>query len=163
MDNPTAIVPQANEYAYGPIADSYAQKYGIPSDVFRNLIRGISGFDPNFKGNNGDGRGIASLGFSGNNPNMPNPNDVGSSLDFAANMLSSLYKSSGSWDVASKLFTTGTPEETKAAQDVPDPNSWTAKIGAWFKSAGWTMLISAVGILLILGSVWVIVNSSENK
>lgn len=167
MDNPTTIVSQANEYAYGPAVDTYAQKYGIPTDVFRGLIGGISGFDPSYKGNNGNGRGIAGLGFSGTNPDMPNPDDVSSSLDFAGNMLSSLYKSSGSWDAATKMFTTGTPEETAAAQKAADadPNSLgnkiSDKITGYFKTTWTSLLIIAVGVILILGSTWIVINSGN--
>lgn len=56
----------------------------------------------------------------------------------------------------------GQVEATKAAAD-NDPNSWPNKIGSFFKGAGYTLLFSALGVLLILGSVWVIVKGSNNK
>lgn len=163
MDNPTQIVPQANELVHGYTVDSYAQKYGIPTDVFRNVIQTASNFDPNYVNSETGARGIAALNFS-KDSNI-NPDDIGSSLDFIGNALKSLYSSTGSWSAAQNILTTPDPGQVDAvkAAAADDPNSWSNKIANFFKSAGYSILISAVGVLLILGSVWVILNSSENK
>lgn len=163
MDNPLTIVSQAQQYqaqnnesTYGPIADSYAQKYGIPLDVFRNVIRSASGFDPNYSSGDGSG-GIGNLDVK----SIKDPqSNVSGSLDYVGNLMSSLYKSTGSWTATEKMMS---PDAGQQSTDSGPDNSWAGKVGGFFKSAGYTILISAVGALLILGSVWVILNSSQNK
>jgi hypothetical protein len=145
------------EYAYGPIVDSYAQKYNIPTDIFRSAIKERSGFDP--QQTSATGRGIANLDFKG-------AEDIGTSLDFVGKYLDGVYKQTGDWDSALGDFL-GTDEASKAqqeeAQKVADSqdDSWTGKAVEFLKKSAFTILIVMIGLVLILGSSWKIINSSK--
>lgn len=160
MDLPTSIIPSALEYAYGPVSDSYAQKYNIPADVMRDAIRQRSGFDPNYSSSNG--KGIAGLNFT--KPGSPNPSDIGSSLDFVGQYLSSVYKQTGDWKATLGDFL-GTDEASKSqqqeAQQAADnsDDSTIGKITAFFKKGAFTIIIVLIGLVLILGSSWMIISN----
>lgn len=169
MDNPTQIVPSALEYQYGPIADSYAQKYGIPTDMFRQAIQGRSGFDPNYSGPNG--QGIAGLSFT--QPGSINPMDPGASMDKAAQIMSAMYKGGGGGDWQTTVDTflgndAGTQTQAQSP-NAPDnsmlgklkPSSWLASFTEWAKNGAFTIVIVLIGLVLILGSVWMIIDAKS--
>lgn len=162
-----------NESAYGNIADSYATKYGVPTDIFRNAIRTKTNFDPTFSGS--VGKGIAGLNVDPNAKSI-NAFDVGQSLDIAARYLSSIYKETNSWDTATQDFVTGIPYEKgqgqtggasgdwlnvpQDAQAASDKSIWRWSLDdfkAWFKSYTWAALFFTVGVLVILASIYVLI------
>lgn len=160
-----------NESAYGNIADSYATKYGVPTDVFRNAIRSKTNFDPTFSGS--VGKGIAGLNVDPNAASI-NAFDVGQSLDIAARYLASIYQETKSWESASDAFITGNekPQTGGASGDwlnVPqdaataaaDSKSiWRWTLGdfkAWFKAYTWAALFFTIGVLVILASIYVLI------
>jgi hypothetical protein len=173
MDNPLTIVSQAqnyqaqnNETAYGPIADSYAQKYGIPTDVFRDAIRKRSGFDPQYSDSAGR-KGIAGLSFT--KSDSPNPNDVGSSFDAVGSIMSAMNADNNDWSktLASFLGTDqATKDEQQAAQDEAAKNGDDTIVGrainsitGFFKQSAFTILIVLIGLVLVLGSAWMIISN----
>lgn len=156
------------EQAYGPIADSYAQQYGIPTDIFRNVIRDVSGFNP--QNVSGTGQGIANLNTT---PATVDPMNPGASLDFVAKYIASANKIYSDWNKAAQSFTDpnmdpltrndGSAQDTKPADAAPADNTWSGKIAAFFKQSAYTLLIVMIGLILIAGSVWILVQSSGKE
>jgi hypothetical protein len=165
-----AATASINESTYGGVADSYANRYGIPTNVFRDAIRNVSNFDPSFSSK--DGNGIARLNVVGDSKWLPNPSDVGSSLDFAARLIASDYKSSGSWDKAVSSFM-GLPEPVGTGGEIfGDPINKSANpkyvekpgmfsdITTFLRDSAWTITFVIVGATLIIGSIWILVKTS---
>jgi hypothetical protein len=123
----------------------------------RDAIKARSGFDP--KQTSDIGKGIANL-------NLPGADDIGTSLDFVGKYISGVYKQTGDWKSALGDFL-GTDEASKAqqqeAQKAADSkdDSWTSKATAFLKKGAFTILIVMIGLVLILGSTWKIINSQK--
>lgn len=176
--------PSVNEFAYGGVVDSYAAKYQIPSTVFRDIVRNVSGFDPTSQTPNGSG--IANINVKG----FDSVNDVGASLDFMAKALTGIYNDVGDWSkVAAQYpgYKDKTPEpemqydamgNATGATSAPDySNNSTEKSSAgkyiWqytaddfkalFSKYAYGSMIAIVGTILIIGSVWVLVKTSGEK
>lgn len=169
-----------NEMAYGPIADSYANKYGIPTDVFRSFINERSGFDPFYTGTKGDG--IAAVVNNSNNSAI-NVFDTGQQLDFAAQDLSKRYKDTNSWGTATKTANNGnavpgimdgsdTPgydmmgnptgvsqedTETNKPTGEPSDQGMLVNIKNFLVKYAYSGIIFAVGLLLILATAYIVV------
>lgn len=161
-----------NEAAYGGIADSYAQKYGIPTEYFRSAIRSVSNFDPMYSGKNGDG--IA--GLSGKSGELVNVYNVGDSLDYAAQYIKGVYNETKDWDVAAENFATGystadavakangkTPQSAEQAETEAERSGkafWQYSSDDWkalIAKSAWSVLFVLIGIVLIVASVYVVV------
>jgi hypothetical protein len=164
-----------NESAYGGIADSYAQKYGIPTDIFRDTIRAVSNFDPTFKSDKGSG--IAGLSNSTNNKAI-DPGYVGQSLDIAAQFVSKSYKDTGDWRAAAESFITGAlpkslAENEAALSGEPKPEEKENDKAFWrysmddlksfFTQSAWAMLFFIIGAVLILASLYVVIAKGSDK
>lgn len=165
-----------NESAYGGIADSYAQKYGIPTSVFRDTIRQVSNFDPKYK--SAKGQGIAGLTNKTGNKNL-DPNLVGQSLDIAAQYIKQAYSESGDWLKASESFIGGDEEpkslaeneaalnvSTKPQDESGDKAFWRYSSDDWkafFSRSAWGMLFFVVGGVLIIASLYVVISKSGDS
>lgn len=100
MSDPMSAV---YEKQYGPVADKYASKYGIPTDIFRGVISSVSGFNP-YKVNPDGSGGMAGLKQDGfKNLDIYNPS---SSLEVAGAAIADLYKNEAgnSWERAAEMF-----------------------------------------------------------
>lgn len=91
-------------------ADSQADSFGIPRDIFENLISQESGWNPNAKGSAGE-EGIAQL-MPGTAPNI-NRFDPFASMNFAASLLKQYYDKFGSWSLALAAYNAGPGAVTK--------------------------------------------------
>lgn len=169
-----------NEVAYGGIADSYANKYGIPTNVFRDVIRMSSNFDPFYTGTKGDG--IAAIKLDSSNQNI-NPFDIGQSMDIVGKYMVDAYQSSKSWESAAGTFLYGesAPQGNNATPDnvmpkdgsaIPEADKASSKSlwqysaddwkALWIRSA-WTILFTLIGILIIAASLYVLVTKGGDK
>lgn len=98
-------------------AVSYAQTYGVPSQLFTDVIQQESGFDPNAYNPASGATGIAQfLPSTAANPGYGiapvDPSNPQSSLSGAAQYLSALYNKLGSWTGALSAYSgssSGTP------------------------------------------------------
>ena len=91
---------------YGSIADTAAQKYGVPIPIFRSLINTESGWNPQALGKSGDS-GLTQLTpriykYLGVNPWNPQQN-----LEGGAKFLSELYGKYKNWDDALAHYNAG--------------------------------------------------------
>jgi hypothetical protein len=168
-----------NESAYGPIADSYAAKYGIPTDKFRDVIRASSNFDPMYSGSKGDGIGGM---IAGNGVNF-NPFDISSSLDYLGNAMAAINKDTKDWqtttdsmlngynsqiydnvaEVDQQLKAAQEREATESAANNKDKAFWEYTTDDWkffFKKSAWGILFFVLGGVLIIGSVYVVISKS---
>jgi hypothetical protein len=164
-----------NEAAYGGIADSYAQKYGIPTEYFRSAIRSASNFDPLYTGKNGDG--IA--GLSGESSKYINPFSIGESLDVAAQYIKKTYEETKDWDVATQNYATGydtadakakangetlqSNEEKEADAARGEKAFWQYSADDWkalFAKSAWGLLFGLIGAVLVIASLYVVVVKS---
>jgi len=168
-----------NEAAYGSIADSYAAKYGIPTDIFRNAIRSKTNFDPLYVSD--AGKGIAGLNVDPEAKSI-DAWDVGQSLDIAARYMKSIFAGTNSWDDASNAFISGKePDPTtgqsggasgdwtdqtaaeKAAAQKSDKSIWQYSAQDWkdlFTRSAWTVLFFIIGAVVILASVYFVIAKS---
>lgn len=167
-----------NENMYGGLADSYASRYGIPADIFRDTLNKASGFDPKYS--SVTGKGISGLNIDVKGVDSGN---VGSSLDFAARILAGSYKTSGSWSKAVSEYlgnNQSTMPNTDAmgnptGQDEPIPNDTGSKgvlnygtgvfgnIMAWFSSNAYNFLFGLIGVVIIVATLWTVVKNSGSK
>lgn len=158
-----------NEAAYGSIADSYANKYGIPADMFRDVIRNTSDFDPMYSGKKGDG--IAGL-INKTGSEKINPYNVGQSLDFAAQYIATIYAETKDWAVATQTYESGNDaeieankaevnEQLKKAQEEQESKSFweytSQDLKAFFSKSAWGLLFGIVGAILIIVSLYVVI------
>lgn len=173
-----------NAATYGGIVDSYANKYGIPTDIFRQVIGGSSGFDPTY--NSSTGKGIANINV-GSGVSGVNPFDIGQSLDIAAQYVSSAYNSTGSWGAAADEYlgangANSVPSTTPSASDTAISNAATDTgtsadtpgsknilsltiddIIAELKLSAYSASLFIIGILLIVATIWHVVSTNGAK
>lgn len=193
----------ANETLYGPVADAAANKYGVPTSLFRSLISSESSFDP-YAYNKSGASGIAQfmpgtasdLGIDPFNPYQ--------SLDASAKYLSQLKSSTGNWpdaisrykgysdlsrglgvaqkviDDAANIFgndlgsaDAGIPNELKKTEDAAiaeakqngtDKPFWQwgmDDIKNFLSASTFGLMIGVVGVLFIVGSIWVLIQKGE--
>lgn len=161
-----------NLATYGPMADMYATQYGIPTDVFRSAISAVSNFDPNYVSDSGV------TGLSGLNINVggKDGSDPSTALSTAAQVISSNYSTQGTGDWADAVSSyfddanTSVPSSgasTSTANSSPSSTQQTTD-GKYiwqytsddfkniFDQYAYGALVSIVGILLIVGSIWVL-------
>lgn len=158
------IQSQLNEDAYGSIADSYASKYNIPSESFRNLVRNLSGFDPTYSGPNGES-GIAG---AINNSSKLNAWDVNSQLDLLAQDFADRNKNSKTEADYNKAIQSylggGMPDSSNNpgvnAVSIAD-GTWFDKVSAWFKSNVYAALFFIIGVLIIIATIYSVVKNSS--
>lgn len=170
----------ANVALYGPTADKYANKYGIPTDVFRTLITDVSGFNPYNVNKDGTG-GFG--GFANNSSKIFNIFDPEQSLDVMGQTLSQLYSDYGDWNKAASFYKTGSIEnpinktitESKikieeAARNAKSNVSnkpfwqWTSEEwGVFFKEKFFGFLLGTVGVVFILASVYALIIRNKSK
>lgn len=183
MSNTTSI----NESAYGGTVDSYAVRYGIPTDVFRDVIRQLSNFDPTQVNPKG-GSGISNLQTTAK---TVDPMNVDASLNFTASYLSSLYKSIGTWNGATDSYLgTGSASSDPSGQSANEEPQFDAmgnatgfkngdslpikdnggfvgntisSVTTFLKESAYTILFVLVGALLIAASLWVLIENSGKK
>lgn len=156
-----------NETTYGPIADSYASKYGIPTDIFRDAIRRTSNFDPMARG------GIAGITNSSNNTKVKSF-DIGQSFDFAAQYMSQVKADGNEWSSVADNYVSGSSVQSKddktLAQNEADQNAAPAVEGdkafwryssddwkAFFTRSAWGVLFFILGVLLIGATLYTVV------
>lgn len=154
----TSTIPSAKEYTYGPIADSYAIKYGVPPEAFRDVIRKASGFDP-------DTAGIKSGGIANLDSRVVgfDASQVAPSLDYAAREMARIYNQTAKGAKKAVEFLGGddTPLNDGEEPEVEEDDSYSGRIGAYFKKNAYTILMVLVGGLLILASLYMVIQSSS--
>lgn len=144
-------------------ATAQANAYGIPPDIFANLIGAESSWNPNAIGAAGE-QGIAQL-MPGTAPNI-NRFDPFASLSKAAQLLRQYYDKFGSWPLAIAAYNAGPNNATLAQGNIPlTSQGYVSKIlgssggagGSGFGMQGSIKIIfwSAAAILgiIVLGSV----------
>lgn len=92
-------------------ASNSAAAYGVPENVFFNLIATESSWNPNAVGFNGE-QGLTQI-----NPNIHtgvDTTDTGASLDYTAKTLRAYYDEFGSWAAAVAAWNAGEPNVRKA-------------------------------------------------
>jgi hypothetical protein len=166
-----------NEMTYGSIADSYATKYNIPTNVFRSFINQQSGFDPLYNG--ATGQGIGGLINNSKNPAI-NMFDPAQQLDIAAQGLSSAYKDIGDWTKAIESFAPtpdqsmvdamGNPTGATQSSDATNGDYKSAGISGmldtiknYFDKYAYSLLMFIVGVVMILATVYMVVRESSEK
>jgi soluble lytic murein transglycosylase-like protein len=92
-------------------ANAQAAQYGIPSDVFSNLIETESGWNPNAVSPAG-AEGIAQL-MPETSAGHVDPFDPFASMQYAAQMLSGYFKKFGDWSTALAAYNAGPGNVTK--------------------------------------------------
>ena len=173
------------EVTYGPIADSYAAKYGVPVDTFRQYIGSLSGFDPLYSGTKGNG--IAATVNNSSNL-LVNSFDPAQSLDFAAQKIAADYKDTGSWTDAFKLngFVTSTDTndlgsvdamgnptgvtngDNTAVQNAAKDNAGgvdgiLGSVKTFLTKYAYSGIILVSGLLLILATLYVVVTRGTGE
>lgn len=89
------------------IGQQYANQYGVPWDVYYQLIQGESGWNPNVGCNSSGACGIAQFIPSTARQYGVDVNDPNSSLRGAAQYLAALYAKDGSWVQALEDYSGG--------------------------------------------------------
>lgn len=170
----TPIMPSTNENMYGGIADSYAAKYNIPIDVFRNTIRRLSDFNP--ANDNHYGKGIAGIDVGTTGIDQM---DVGKQLNYAAQYMADRYKKIGNWDDTVTDYLIGsenagtssdgkTLAENEAAingESAPEESKAFWKYGlsdvqGYLQKSAWSILFILIGVVIILVSLYVLIVKS---
>lgn len=100
---------------YQGMAAAYAQKYGVPTQLFLHQISQESGFNPTAKSGAG-ALGIAQFMPATARSMGVDPMNPSSALDGAARLMSQSYKKYGSWEQALSVYNSGRPDAYK------DPN-----------------------------------------
>lgn len=113
---------------YVGYANSQALAYGVPPQLFHDLIQAESGFDPNVPNSSAGAVGIAQiLPSTAANPGFGvspvNPTNPFSSLTFAAQYLKALYDKFGNWTQATLGYQTGPGNAAQNPGNTPYPGN----------------------------------------
>jgi soluble lytic murein transglycosylase-like protein len=108
-------------------AETQANAYGIPPQIFTNLIQTESSWNPNAVSSEG-AQGIAQL-MPGTAPNI-NRFDPYASMQYAAQLLRSYFDKFGSWDMAVAAYNAGPGAVQKygGVPPYPETQSYVSKI-----------------------------------
>ena len=121
-----------SEQRYGPLADQYARKYGVPPKLFRLLISAESSWNPNAASGAG-ARGLTQVVPKWHpKANLSTPQGQ---LDYGAKHLGSLLKKYGNPRDALAVYNSGKP--WKVSQAYGETNAYVKKIlGAYASDSG---------------------------
>ena len=121
-----------SEQRYGPLADQYARKYGVPPKLFRLLISAESSWNPNAASGAG-ARGLTQVVPKWHpKANLSTPQGQ---LDYGAKHLGGLLKKYGNPRDALAVYNSGKP--WKVSQAYGETNAYVKKIlGAYGAGAG---------------------------
>lgn len=89
------------------MADSVAQSFNIPTDIFRSLISKESSWNPNAKGTSGEGGLTQLMPGTASMMGVGNVYDPLQNLQGGAGYLSKLYKQFGDWTSALSAYNAG--------------------------------------------------------
>jgi murein DD-endopeptidase MepM/ murein hydrolase activator NlpD len=121
-----------SEQKYGPLADQYARKYGVPPKLFRLLISAESSWNPN-AGSSAGAKGLTQVVPKWHpKANLSTPQGQ---LDYGAKHLGSLLKKYGNPRDALAVYNSGKP--WKVSQAYGETNAYVKKIlGAYASDSG---------------------------